>query len=127
MTSAIEACEAALYDALAAGVTLGTVYQHVPENTPPPVVILGDLSAEDASAKDDDDEAFTVEIVSLIMDEQRAPLLALQGEVKACLHGARLKRDGFSFRPLFQGSDGQLMPDGETYYGSQTFRVVQAD
>lgn len=129
MTAALQAIEAEAYAVLhgsAAVTALSPVYQHVPENTPPPVVIVADMDEDgDAvSAKDDDDVQVLLTIVSEVRGKARKPLLALMGAVKAALNGHDVERDGWRLTFRFRDSVGALQEDGQTYVGNSRFVVT---
>jgi hypothetical protein len=118
-----QALEKALFDRLTDQVTLARVFQHVPENTPPPVVIIADMSVSAAGGKSSRLDRFEFDIVSLIKSDERKPLNALQTEVRAALDfwqpaaasGVEIGEIGFV------SGDGYLLPDEAVYYGTQRF------
>lgn len=118
MSDAQDACEAAIYGALSGNVTW-PVHQHVPENTPPPVNILGDMTGTPLDDKDGGDEQIEMVINTVFQGEQRKPVLQEQGRISALLDEKALTSvDGWTIRPLKTRSDAVLMPDGETYLGT---------
>lgn len=127
MASAASAIEAAAYAALDSDVTLAPVFQHVPEDTDPPLVIVADLD-EDAEAFGDkdggDDGKFTLTVASLFRGEQRKPLFEIEAEVRAALDQLRVAdQDGFALTFLFSSREGSLLEDGVTYLGNSRFTV----
>ena len=124
MSDAQNATEAAIYAALSPdGVLEWPIHQHVPEDTPPPVNIIGDLSGEPLGAKGDPDEEVTVEINTVFQGEARKPVLEEQARIIAALDEQSFTAGGFTIRPLKAGSDAVLLPDGETYLGTARFTV----
>lgn len=125
MTDFAQALEKVLFDRLDGQVTLADVYQHVPQDKPPPVVIIGDLQADQAGAKGDDFQAFEFEIVSIVAATARKPLLALQEQVKgALINWTPPEESGVRFSDVMHlNTSGELMPDGEHYFGVQRWRV----
>lgn len=123
MTDFASALETAVYTRLAAQVTLATVYQHVPEDTPPPVVIIADFFPEQFGGKGDDSERIEFDIVQVIRGAARKPLHALQSEVKSALHLWKpADASGISIGEVQHlNSTAQLLPDGQNYYGSMRF------
>lgn len=125
MTGASGAIEGVAFELLDAAVTLATVFQDVPEDTPPPVVILGDMSAvpftDDPS---DPDRRVTLTITTVTAGEERLPCTDIQDEVEGALGSARAKRDGWDliFRSL--GSDAALTGDAAGYVGTTTFEII---
>lgn len=86
MTDYQGALEKALFDRLTAQVTLATVYQHVPENEPPPVVIIGELDFDNEGDKAGVLMRFTANIISMVQKPGRKGLNALQAEVFSALN-----------------------------------------
>jgi hypothetical protein len=125
MTNAVSAVEAVAYAELTTAVTLGSVYQHVPENTPPPVVIIADMEAAPLGTKaSDPDRSINLNIVSVIQGKARKPLLDLQAEIETALDGLRATPTGWTLKFSFLSSDGVLMDDGQTYVGNSRFNVL---
>lgn len=125
MSDAKTVVEAAVFEALEASIAGATVYQDVPENAPLPLVIVGDLSSKRLLGKDSSrDRIVTVSIVSLVEAEQRAPLLALQGQIDDVLDGARFTPDGWTLAGAFEDDEAALQEDGQTYGGVSTFTFL---
>jgi len=129
MTSAGDAVEVGAYQLLTgtAG-TLGPivgapVFQHVPQDTWPPVVIIGDIEAEPFGAKGDPDRRCSLQIVTVTDGEARKPLLDLQAQVEARLEGARLDIDGWRLAFTFEGASATMSGDGDGYVGNSRFEV----
>jgi nitrogen fixation protein len=125
MSSASGAIEAVAFELLDAAVTGATVFQDVPEDTPPPVVILGDMSAvpfTDDPA--DPDRRVTLAVTTVTAGEERQPCTDLQDQVETVLGSARVLRDGWdlAFRSL--GSDAALIGDASGYFGTTTFEII---
>jgi len=131
MTDYQGALEKAIFDRLTDEVTLGTVFQHVPESTPPPVVIISDADFENQGDKQGVLMLFTVNIVSLVQGPGRKPLAALQAEVFDALNEwtptatASVRFDKIK---VTSGSGQEIQAaQGPIYYGQQSATVfVQA-
>lgn len=123
MTDFAAALETAVYTRLASQVTLASVYQHVPENQPPPVVIVADFFPEQFGGKGDDSEQIEFDIVQVIRGAGRKPLHALQDEVRGALHNWKpADASGISISEIVHlNSRAQLLEDGQNYYGSMRF------
>jgi hypothetical protein len=121
-----DAIEAAAYAALnvPALTNLSPLFQHVPEDTPPPVTIIGDISSEPIGGKGDTDERASLTIVSVIQGEARKPLMAIQKQIKLLLDGKSLTRPGWVLHFAFAGTDGVLDEDGTSYIGNTRFTVL---
>lgn len=125
------ALEKAIYTRLSRRVTKATVFQHVPESSPPPVVILGDVDCENEGEKDSPLFRFTVQVMSIVQGPGRKPLNALQAEVFAALDGWKPAATAdVTFGEVSIGTvSGQEIQaaQGPVYYGQQTATVyVQA-
>lgn len=123
-----QALEQALYDRLTAIVTLVNVFQHVPDNRPPPVVIIGDMNVEEvAGAKVAPSlERIEFDIISLVHGPSRKPLNALQREVKNALDRWRPAQVGDVVfgEVTFLDGNGLLIPEEVIYYGTQRFACL---
>lgn len=127
-----DAVEAAAFEALnvPAVTALAAVFQHVPEDTPPPVIIIGDMGSDaSVSAKDDDDERVTLTVTAVVSGEERRPLRAIKRVVKAALHGLTVSKGGWRLQFAFTGSDGSLELSGppddqQAYIGNFRFAVI---
>lgn len=125
MSKAKAIVEAAVFEALAAHVTRGTVWQDAPFNAPGNLVILGDLKSARLSGKDASaDRRVTVTIATIAIAEERAPLLAMQEECEAALDGQTLTRDGWRLDCAFVDDDAVLDDEGAGYVGLATFEIL---
>ena len=118
-----QALERILYERLSATVTLARVFEHVPEGTPPPVVILADFSVTNLGSKTSAFDRFEFDIVSLVKGAERKALNALQVEVRDALDQWRPAPPlGVEVSQVnFVSGDGYLLPDEAIYYGTQRF------
>lgn len=119
--------EADAFDALnvAAVTDLAAVFQHVPEDTNPPVLIIGDMDSEPIVTKGGSDQRVALTIAAVVLAEERRPLRALKAVVLAALDGRQVSRDGWQLAYNFTGADGFLDPEtGEAYAGNFRFSVM---
>jgi len=125
MTDLASAVQQALYDALSAGLTLARVYQHVPENTPPPVVIIGEDDIDPTlGGKGERFERHEVRIITVVRGPAKLPLRALQEEVRGTLDGQPISAAGAILSdPVMLTVSDQMLEDGQTYYGEQRFLI----
>jgi hypothetical protein len=123
MSEAQNAAEAAVYTALTAAGLAWPVHQHVPQDTPPPVNIIGDMTGEPVGAKDDPDERIELSVLTVFQGEARGPVLTEQAKIIAALDGKTLTVTGWAISPAKESADVALMPDGETYLGTARFMV----
>lgn len=127
MLDAAAAAQEAFYGGLnvAAVTGLATVFQHPPEDTQPPVVLIGSISLEPMGGKDGGLDRATVDIVTFVREPDQAMLFALQAAVRDMLDGqpvhafAALLSD-----PVLLSAEVQLLEDGETYMGTQRFETI---
>jgi len=123
MSDAQNATEAAIFTALSEGGLSWPVHQHVPEDTPPPVNIIGDMSGTPLGDKESGDEQIEVEITTVYQGEARKPVLDEQAKIIAALDEQHLAVTGWTIRPVKESASAFLMPDGETYLGTTRFTV----
>lgn len=129
MTDLTGAAQDALFAALSPIAALGGmpdglgVYQHVPENTEPPWIVIGQISSEDASDKGEAIEIVTAEIAFAYRGSARAPLLAMMKAARDALQNQVIGADGAAFeRPRWLRSEASpAIADGVTYVGLQIF------
>lgn len=125
MISANDAVEFAAFTLLSAAPSIGAaVHQHVPEDTPPPVVIIGDMDAQPLATKGDRDRRVTLSVVTVTVAEERKPMLAIQGHIESRLDGAIMDVEGWSLTFSFVGDDAVLTPEGDGYVGNSNFTIL---
>lgn len=105
--------------------SLAPVYQHVPDNTQPPMVIVGAITLEGDGAKSGASlDRATVEIITLRREPRRAALHELMAVVRGRLEGQPLVAAGALLsEPEFEADDDDLLDDGVTYAGTQRFAL----
>ena len=113
---------------LKAGVppALGSVHQHVKQDTQPPFVMVGSIDAANEGSKGAQAENITVELHFVTRGPTRAPLMALMHAARACLEGTALEADGVLFEtPNYLGATvSNAGTDGVTYAGISTFEFI---
>jgi hypothetical protein len=128
MIDLLRAGQKAAFEALIGNddlLALGPVHQHVPENSKPPMTIVGNIESENIAAKGEQCERLTIEIIALFRGASRAPLLDIMHQQRVALDGRQLAHDGVHFgTPRFLGAvaDGPAS-DGVTYAGISTFTI----
>lgn len=122
MTDAVTAAEKAIFAALTAAVDWA-VYQHVPQDTPPPVVIIGDMISNPIGVKDDPDRQINLQILTVFQGEERKAVTDRQQMIRDALDGVTLSETGFSITSNETSARAELMEDGETYLGTSNFTV----
>lgn len=127
MTDFQGAVEQAIFDQLCGRVTKGKVFQHVPDATSPPVVIIADVDWEDEGDKDAPLLLFSVTITSIIAGRSRKPLNALQTQVRTALDRwkpANTAAVAFGEASVGSGTGQEVQaPSGPVWFGSQTVRL----
>jgi hypothetical protein len=128
MIDLLQAAQTAVYQQLAAadGLTaLCAVYDHVPQNTQPPMTIVGDLDSENAGGKGEQYEELIVEIVAVYRGSARGPLLDIMHQQRIALDGQSIEHAGVTFgQPEFLGAKTNgPASDGVTYAGISHFRI----
>lgn len=123
MSDAKAITERVMFDALAAGIAGAAVYQDVPQDTPLPVVVLGDMKSYPIGAKSDPDRRISAIIVSMVAAEERAPVLALQKQIEVALDGKCFKPTGWEINVTFEDDDAVLAEDGAVYLGTSAFTI----
>ncbi len=128
----IEAAQDALFAALVpleqdATLTalLGTpvqVFQHVPENAQPPMIVLGHIASKPTGSKYDETEHVSAEVQYVFRGAERAKLLAMM-KAGRLLITAGLTAAGVAFEtPEWMGDEaGDAIADGVTYVGINNF------
>jgi hypothetical protein len=119
------ALEARIFERLSTQISGAAVHQHVPQDAIGSLVIIGEISSEDAGTKVSVLELFEINIATEIHAAGRKDLNALQAQVHSTLHGwMPPATSSVRFGRLTQKSrSGQLGADGNTYFGSQRFEV----
>lgn len=125
MTDLQGALEQRLFERLSAEISSAAVHQHVPQDASGSLVIIGEITSEDAGSKGSVLEQFDVEIVTEVRSAGRKELNLLQADVQAALDGWRPDpTSAVKFGQIVQVSrSGGRGGDDEIYYGSQRFSV----
>lgn len=125
MSEAKSIVEQVAFRELAAVIEGATVYQDAPANAAGDLVIIGDMKSARPSGKDHSaDRRVGLQIVTIAVAEERAPLLALQHQVEAALDGRSFELAGWTVVFTFEDDDAVLSEDGETYSGISGFSAL---
>jgi hypothetical protein len=125
MTDLLTATQDAIYAALnvPAVTSLAPVFQHVPEGTKPPYIVVADIDAEPGQTKGSQD--MTIDVVSVHVGKGRRPLLAMMHAVFVALDGQPIAAPGAELEaPRWLGSETSPAEDGVTYGALQQFFVA---
>jgi hypothetical protein len=110
----------------AVGLTdLAPVFQHVPQDTQPPMVIIGNIDSENIGTKGEQLEEVTIEVISIYRGSGRAALLDIMHQVRVALDRQELTLAGVEFDTpdyVSASADGPA-EDGTTYVGISTFTI----
>jgi hypothetical protein len=115
---------AAVYATLdAAGAALPDVFQHVPQDHAPPVVIIGDIELGELATKDDDggDAPVKGQVLVIFQGEENKSVTDWNAEVRTRLHNVTLTSGGYRVALTVDRQTVQLIDDGITYVGTTYF------
>jgi hypothetical protein len=127
LTDLLQATQDGVFAALnvPAVTALAPVFQHVPENTQPPFIVVGDIDAEPFGSKDGDLEQQTIEIEYVARGKGRRELLAMMNAGREALEGQPISANGADLsRPRWLNSSALGAEDGVTYAGVQQYEVI---
>lgn len=126
MTSTRELVMEAFYTCLnvSAVTTLAPVYQHVPENTQPPAVMIRDISIADEGGKGDSLERATVSIIVSYRGTKGTTSAALVDVVKDTLRSGISTADLTVDHPMISDDGGEQGDDGITYQTTITAEAL---
>lgn len=125
MSKAKSIVEAVAFEALAAAISGATVYQDAPANAAGDLVIIGDLKSASLGGKGADaDRRIEISIISLVVAEERAPLLSLQDQIETALDGETFQHDGWTVAFAFKDDDAVLDEGGGGYSGITAFDAI---
>jgi len=116
------ALQKAVFDRLVATVTGASVHQHVPEKTPPPVVIIGAPQSENRAGKGEISDRWTMVIFAVTKGPSQAANLSLQTKVRAGLAHwkATATADVIFGRIGWPDTDTSPVLKDDIYYGTIT-------
>jgi hypothetical protein len=124
MSDAQNATEKAVFVALSAAGLNNPTYQHVPQDTPSPTNIIGDMTGEPLGDKGGIDERIELSIETEMQGEQRKVVLEEQARIIATLDNQALTgATGWTINPERLSADAVLLPDGVTYLGTTRFVI----
>lgn len=99
------------------------VFDHVPQDTPPPFIKLGTIKAEDASTRDEQMARVEIEVICEWRGNQRDDLIWMVGQVRKALNGRPIAAPGAVFtRPVITAEIiSEAIADGVTYVALSIF------
>lgn len=125
MSKAKAMVEQVAFRELAAVITGATVYQDAPANAGGDLVIIGDLKSFSLGGKGQSaDRRVALQIVSIAIAEERAPLLALMDQIEEALDGQSFELEGWTIAFAFEDDDAVLNEDGASYSGISSFTAL---
>lgn len=125
MSKAKAMVEQVAFRELAAVITGATVYQDAPANAAGDLVIIGDMKSASLGGKDQSaDRRVGLQIVSIAVAEERAPLLRLMDQIEEALDGQSFALEGWTIAFAFEDDDAVLNEDGASYSGISSFTAL---
>lgn len=125
MSKAKSMVEQVAFRTLAEFIEGATVYQDAPANAAGDLVIIGDLKSFSLGGKDQSaDRRVGLQIVSLAVADERAPLLALMDQIEEALDGQSFAVEGWTIAFAFEDDDAVLNEDGASYSGISSFTAL---
>lgn len=102
------------------------VYQHLPENTQPPYIMIGTIDAEDHASRDEQASTIKAEVITVWRGNRRRELLWMMAQVRRRLNYQSIAADGAVFtRPQIEREiASEAIADGVTYTGMSTFTFI---
>lgn len=102
------------------------IYQHLPEDTQPPYIMIGTLDAEDHASRDEQASTITAEIITAWRGNRRRELLWLMAAVRRSLNFQPISASGAIFTPpqIMRETASEAIADGVTYVGLSTFTFI---
>jgi hypothetical protein len=123
--SAVQQASFAALNGATAVTDLAEVWQSPPEDSQPPLVLIGDVSLEPIGGKDGGLDRATFEIVTLVRQPDQTALFALQMAVRNALDEQTITATGALIsNPVFLSAEVEMLEDGETYMGTQRFETI---
>jgi hypothetical protein len=120
------ALEKALFERLSAQLPGVTVAQHVDQDAPAPLVIIGEIVLTEVGAKATRLTRAEVDIVTEVHATQRKPLNTLQSRVHAALDAWRPAATAQAQFGVMTSltTVGAMGADAASYFGSQRFQIM---
>lgn len=121
MTDALNAAEAAIYDALS---DIPGIFQHPPQDQPLPITIIGDMdNAVPIAGPSDPDRRILLTIVCLTEGEERKPCLERMAMVTSRLREQSFAAEGFTVTAQLISKSAAIEENGAGYNGIIQFMV----
>lgn len=101
------------------------VFQAVPEDADPPIVVIDEMSATPAGGKGDRFDLIEVSILTIVRRPGREFVTPTMAAVRDTIEGAALANvEGVELsKPVWLSDDDEELPDGQTYLGTQRFSL----
>lgn len=123
-----QAARDAVYDALVAVITpdVALVRQSVDENTPLPVILIGDMDGERAGGKRERLDRLTLDVQVTYRGPDRKGLLALMAKVRNALDDREISAEGANFptTPTWLSGSTTVLNDGLTRVGIHQYEII---
>ena len=122
-----QATRDAVYDALGAAITpdVALVRQSVDENTPLPVIMIGDMDGERYGGKRERLDKLTLDVQVTYRGPDRTGLLAIMAKVRNALDDQDISAAGAAFSsPTWLTGSTAVMADGVTRVGIHQYEII---
>lgn len=123
-----QAARDALYDALNTAIApeVALVRQSVDENTPLPVILIGDMDGEANGGKGERSDKLTIDVQATYRGQDRAGLLAIMAKIRNALDDQEIAADGANFptTPTWLTGSTTVLADGVTRVGIHQYEIV---
>ncbi|QUT04841.1 hypothetical protein KFK14_17665 [Sphingobium phenoxybenzoativorans] len=100
-----------------------SVFENVPEDTLPPVVIIGDMEAVPLGEKGDPDRKIALTILVVTDGEERKPVLGFLQQIESILSDVSEALAPWTLTFTFATSTATLTPEGDGYVGTSIFDI----
>lgn len=122
-----QAARDAVFDALNAAITpdVALVRQSVDENTPLPVILIGDMDGETYGGKGERCDKLTIDVQATYRGPDRSSLLAIMAKIRNALDDQPISAEGAEFStPTWRSGSTVVMADGVTRVGIHQYEIV---
>lgn len=123
-----QAARDAVFDALNAVITpsVALVRQSVDENTPLPVILIGDMDGEGVGGKGERSDKLTLDVQVTYRGPDRSGLLAIMAQVRNALDDQEIEAAGANFptTPTWRTGSTTVAADGVTRFGIHQYEII---
>ncbi|TCP33273.1 DUF3168 domain-containing protein [Sphingomonas sp. BK235] len=124
MSSAAAAVELLAFRELDAAIVGASVFQDVPDDAKPPLVIIGDVESSPFGRSDDPDRRITLTLIVITEGDERAPCTDLQGQIETILAARSFPVGEWNLHVALESSAAALSEDGSGYVGTTILTIL---